>query len=234
MRVVDRVGPVDRRDGPTEVVGGLVDRSRQERSGAWLRVGVEESDLERSAWPREVSGRVGKDTDRERSALLQLVSVRRVGEGVVDCLVGAPALNDLVSRHSGAAEDRVEPVVGGRERSLAPSLTSAARCGLCMLAVRRPEDFVRTPISRSPSAGEIARLMLSESFSRRATKSVTSVSPRALFPLMSARVALASSLFMAAVELFHVSGVKPRVSVVITPRGTALRVPRRVSAAPEE
>ena len=45
---VDRVGPVSCRDGPTEVVGELADRSRQERVGDWLRVGFVESDLERS------------------------------------------------------------------------------------------------------------------------------------------------------------------------------------------
>jgi len=228
-----RLGPVISLDGPTDVVGGLTERSRQERSGVWLRFGVEESDLERSGWFLEVAGRVGNETDRDRSARLQLVFDRSVGEGVVARVPVFPAFEERFSRHSGMAVERVELDEGAGERSVAPTLPGCARSGLCLLAVRRPESRLRTPIWRSPSAGETARLTPAERVSRRATKSVTSVSSRPLNPLLSARVAFAFSLSMAAVELFHVSRVKPRVSVVMTPWGTSWRVPRRVSAAPD-
>jgi hypothetical protein len=144
-----------------------------------------------------------------------------------------PALEERFSRHSGVAVERVELDEGSLERSSAPTLAGAARSGLCLLAVRPPESRVGTLIWRSPSAGETARLTPAERFSRRATKSVTSVSSRPLNPLLSARVAFAFSLSIAAVLLFHVSRVKPRVSVVMTPWGTCWRVPRRVSAAPD-
>lgn len=131
------------------------------------------------------------------------------------------------------AVERVELDEGARERSVASALTGATRSGICLLAVRRRESRVGTLIWRSPSAGETARLTPAERFSRRATKSVTSVSSRPLNPLLSARVAFAFSLSIAAVLLFQVSRVKPRVSVVTTPWGTSWRVPRRVSAAPD-
>lgn len=107
-----RVGPVSCRDGPTDLVGEPADRSRQERVGVWLRVGVEESNRERSTRLVEVSGRVGTESDRERSARLQLVFDCRVGEGAVDRVLVFPPLNDLVSRQSGWAVVRVGLDVG--------------------------------------------------------------------------------------------------------------------------
>lgn len=176
---------------------------------------------------------MGTESDRERSARLQLVSVCRVGEGAVDRVLVFPPLNDLVSRHSGRAEERVGVDEGWCERFVASTLTGAARSGVCLPVVNRPVLRVGAPIWCSPVAGEMARSTLAGRSFFRATKSVTSGSLRPLSSFLSARVALAVSLSMAAVLLFQVSRVKPRVSVVMTPWGTSWRVPRRVSAAPE-